>query len=222
MWARTSARRSPRPCGACGDGPGLGRGDIARRSLRAVPAEPDLLALKRTARHTIWRRPGAELAEIVRKPAEAQASRIERDAENGRRLDEQLLDEADRPDMLPLVQFALQELFDRREVKGEDTLLTFAAYEEIGGLDGAIDKRAEAAVGDSGEAEQASAAAPVCASLRVPAREKGGAPRSPSARCHLARPRRTRLRGGWCRHSSMRASCCRAARRTDPEREARA
>ena len=76
--------------------------------------------------------------------------------------------------MLPLVQFALQELFDRREVKDGETVLSFAAYRELGGLDGAIDKRAEAAIASLGEAEQG-ALPRLLRQLAVPAREKDGA-----------------------------------------------
>jgi tetratricopeptide (TPR) repeat protein len=120
--------------------------------------------------------PGAaELAEIVRRPAEAAGLGFERDKESGRMLDEQLLADADRPDMLPLLQFALQELFDRREAKDEETFLTFAAYQEIGGLDGAIDKRAEMAVTSLSDAERA-ALPRLLRQLAVHARGKDGAP----------------------------------------------
>src|SRR5262249_20645143 len=93
---------------------------------------PALLNLKQKGADYDLAPPGAaELAEIVRNPAKAAGLSFGRDEATGRMLDEQLLADADRPDMLPLVQFALQELFDRREVKGGETLLTFAAYQEI-------------------------------------------------------------------------------------------
>jgi tetratricopeptide (TPR) repeat protein/energy-coupling factor transporter ATP-binding protein EcfA2 len=133
---------------------------------------PTLLDLKQKGAAYDLAPPGAaELAEIVRKPAEAAGLSFGCDEGTGRSLDEQLLADADRPDMLPLVQFALQELFDRREVK--EGVLTFGAYREIGGLDGAIDKRAEAAVTPLGKAEQA-ALPRLLRQLAVPAREKDG------------------------------------------------
>jgi len=133
---------------------------------------PALLGLKQKGATYDLAPPGAaELAEIVRKPAEAAGLGFGRDAETGRTLDEQLLADADRPDMLPLVQFALQELFDRREVKDGETVLSFAAYRELGGLDGAIDRRAEAAVAPLDEAEQA-ALPRLLRQLAVPARDK--------------------------------------------------
>ena len=147
------------------------RTDLYER-LQQTPA---LLGLKQTGAAYDLAPPGAaELAEIVRKPAEAAGLTFGRDEETGRTLDEQLLDDAGRTDMLPLVQFALQELFDRREVKGEETFLSFAAYRELGGLDGAIDKRAEAAVAGLSQAEQASLPR-LLRQLAVPAREKDGA-----------------------------------------------
>ena len=135
---------------------------------------PGLLGLKQKGAAYDLAPPGAvELAEIVRKPAEAAGLSFGREEATGRTLDEQLLIDADRPDMLPLVQFALQELFERCEVKDGETMLTFAAYREIGGLDGAIDKRAEAAVAPLGEAEQACLPR-LLRQLAVPAREKDG------------------------------------------------
>ncbi len=145
------------------------RTDLYER-LQQTPA---LLALKQKGAAYDLASPGpVGLAEIVRKPAEAAALIYERDETTGTSLDEQLLDDAGRPDMLPLLQFALSELFDRREVRGEATLLTFGAYSDIGGLDGAIDKRAEAALEGLGTAEQA-ALPRLLRQLAVSSREKG-------------------------------------------------
>ena len=145
------------------------RTDLYER-LQQTPA---LLALKQKGAAYDLASPGpVELAEIVRKPAEAAALTYERNETTGKSLDEQLLDDAGRPDMLPLLQFALSELFDRREVKGEETLLTFGAYSDIGGLDGAIDKRAEATLEGLSAVEQA-VLPRLLRQLAVPAREKG-------------------------------------------------
>jgi hypothetical protein len=131
-----------------------------------------LLALKQNGAAYDLAPPGpAELAEIVRKPAEAAGLAYERNSKTGQSLDEKLLEDAGRADMLPLLQFALQELFERRAIKDADALLTFAAYSEIGGLDGAIDQRAEQALAALGEAEQASLPR-LLRQLAVPAREK--------------------------------------------------
>jgi WD40 repeat protein/transcriptional regulator with XRE-family HTH domain len=48
-------------------------------------------------------------------------------------------DVGDQPGMLPMLQYALTELFERREGR----LLTLAAYQESGGVSGALARRAE-------------------------------------------------------------------------------
>jgi hypothetical protein len=90
--------------------------------------------------------PGAaELAEIVRAPAAAAGLVFERDTGHGA-LDERLLADAKTADSLPLLQFTLRQLYERRiEVDGE-TRLTHAAYDALGGLQGAIAAEAERAV----------------------------------------------------------------------------
>ena len=87
----------------------------------------------------------AELAEIVRKPAEAAGLVFERNSE-GLTLDELLLKDAAHPDTLPLLQFTLQRLFEARQQTGDETRLTFAAYDALGGIGGAIDRAAEDAL----------------------------------------------------------------------------
>ncbi len=87
------------------------RADLYERFL----AEPALVALKTGGAAYDLSPPGpAELAEIVRKPAEAAELVFETDPESGERLDERLLREAERPDMLPLLQLALNRLFEGR------------------------------------------------------------------------------------------------------------
>ncbi len=96
----------------------------------------------------------AELAEIVRGPATAADLAYDTDSATGERLDERLLKDADRPDLLPLLQFTLNQLFEARASSNGQTLLTFAAYRTLGGLEGAVDKEAEAALQTLGEAER--------------------------------------------------------------------
>lgn len=116
--------------------------------------EPALLALKETGASYDLVPPGpAELTEIVRKPAEAAGLLFEIDPETGEPLDEKLLREADRPDMLPLLQLMLNRLFENRAVEGDEIQLTFAAERELGGLAGVIDREGERAVSDLDEAE---------------------------------------------------------------------
>jgi WD40 repeat protein len=90
--------------------------------------------------------PGAaELAEIVRAPAAAAGLVFESNAEQGA-VDERILADAKTPDSLPLLQFTLRQLYERRTEAGEKTLLTHAAYDALGGLQGAVAAEAERAV----------------------------------------------------------------------------
>ncbi|NBC32037.1 MAG: AAA family ATPase [Alphaproteobacteria bacterium] len=102
------------------------------------------------------RPPGpAEMAEIVRAPAAAAHLVFETD-ETGRRLEDRILEDVERTDMLPLLQFTLSRLFEKRTKEGDEVRLTHAAYDEMGGLDGAIDEEAESALAPPlGDAEKA-------------------------------------------------------------------
>lgn len=115
--------------------------------------EPGLKALKDGGADYDLAPPGpAELADIVRKPAEAAALVFEHSAA-GVGLDERLLEDAAGADTLPLLQFTLQRLFEERQTADGEVRLTFAAYEALGGLGGAIDQAAERALAKLGEAE---------------------------------------------------------------------
>jgi eukaryotic-like serine/threonine-protein kinase len=119
------------------------RADLYDRFL----AEPVLLQLKTAGAACDLAPPGAaQLAEMVRQPADAAELVFETDPATGEQLDERLLREADRPDMLPLVQLALNRLFDERVAEGGLATLTFAAYDRLGGLAGIVDHVAETAL----------------------------------------------------------------------------
>ena len=96
-----------------------------------------------------------EMAEIVRGPARAAGLDWEIDPASKERLDDRLLTDIDRPDLLPLVQFVLEQLYEQRDQKDGAVALTFDAYRALGRLDGAIDKAAEKALSQLGPAEQA-------------------------------------------------------------------
>ena len=55
--------------------------------------------------------------------------------------------------MLPLLQLALDRLFEARAVTAERAMLTVEAYESLGGLAGIIDREAERALIGLDEAE---------------------------------------------------------------------
>jgi DNA-binding winged helix-turn-helix (wHTH) protein/tetratricopeptide (TPR) repeat protein len=81
-----------------------------------------------------------EIAEIIREPARQASLEFDVDAES-HLLDDALRDAANgHSDALPLLQHTLQLLYERR---AENGILTWAAYHDIGGLEGAIAHRAE-------------------------------------------------------------------------------
>jgi tetratricopeptide (TPR) repeat protein/flagellar basal body-associated protein FliL len=81
------------------------------------------------------------LQKLIVQPAHRSALRFERDERTGRTLDQRILEDAARdPSALPLLQYALAELHERRDEK--QRLLTFAAYEDMGGVEGALGQRA--------------------------------------------------------------------------------
>jgi eukaryotic-like serine/threonine-protein kinase len=83
-----------------------------------------------------------EIAQIIRTPALLAGLSFEEDAQTLMRLDDVLRDAAsEHPDALPLLQHTLQSLYERRDAAG---VLSFAAYRDIGGLEGALAHRAEA------------------------------------------------------------------------------
>jgi hypothetical protein len=96
----------------------------------------------------------SELAQIIRDPAREAALTFEQDQENEARLDDLLLSALQGdPAALPLLEFTLDQLYQRRDPSG---LLTHSAYRELGGVEGAVAKRAEEEFAALGPAAQAS------------------------------------------------------------------
>jgi tetratricopeptide (TPR) repeat protein len=147
------------------------RSDISPRLI--TPG--DFLALKDAGGVYDLAAPGeSELTEIVHKSAAASGLIYEKDKETGECLDEQILADAQGKNTLPLLQFALDRLFqERKDVEGE-TLLTFAAYNAMQRLDGAINQTAEAALAGLGEPE-IDALPRLLRSLAVPVHDHGAA-----------------------------------------------
>jgi DNA-binding winged helix-turn-helix (wHTH) protein/tetratricopeptide (TPR) repeat protein len=114
------------------------RSDYAPDLAQAVP----LLTERKTGGghlDVLAPKPG-EIAEIIREPARQASLEFDADAES-QLLDDTLRDAANgQPDALPLLQHTLQLLYERRAANGT---LTWSAYREIGGLEGAIAHRAE-------------------------------------------------------------------------------
>ena len=82
-----------------------------------------------------------EIGQIIRLPAAAAGLRFESRTHTAERLDETIRDAAaGNAAALPLLEFLLEELYKRRS---HDNVLTFRAYEELGGVAGALAQRAE-------------------------------------------------------------------------------
>lgn len=111
-----------------------------------VAGNPVLMASKTYGGHFDVAPPtGAEIAQIIRLPAQAAGLRFGVDPLTKARLDDVLCaSTAGSNDALPLLQHTLQELFRTRTPEGE---LSIEAFRHLGGVDGAIGKRAEEVVG---------------------------------------------------------------------------
>jgi WD40 repeat protein len=97
----------------------------------------------------------AELAEMIRKPAQAAGLTFELHPQAGIGLDAVLAqDAAAAPGALPLLSFTLDELYKTAKARGEDEL-THASYGALGGLEGAIANRADQILGTLPAAAQA-------------------------------------------------------------------
>lgn len=82
-----------------------------------------------------------DLAQMIRQPAVTAGLVFEENTATGDKLDEIIRDAAMRdPSALPLLSYTLEQLYEKRDADGT---LTFAAYQELGGLEGAIGRRAE-------------------------------------------------------------------------------
>ena len=91
-------------------------------------------------RYDLARPTAQELGQMIRLPAQAAGLRFEEDAVTRQGLDEVLRDAAVKDAaVLPLIEFALDQLYEKR--RGH--ILTYAAYGELGGVEGALARRAE-------------------------------------------------------------------------------
>ena len=86
----------------------------------------------------------SELGNMIRLPAEAAGLHFEEELETGQRLDLALRDAAAvTPESLPLLEHVLSLLYERQGLRGDD-LLRWSDYREVGELNGALAKHAEA------------------------------------------------------------------------------
>ena len=86
----------------------------------------------------------ADIAQMIRRPAEAAKLSFGADPATGARLDDILCaSAAGRPDALPLLQYCLEELY---RLRTPDGTLSLEAFHQLGDLEGAIGQRAEQVV----------------------------------------------------------------------------
>jgi formylglycine-generating enzyme required for sulfatase activity len=107
--------------------------------LEALPALAALSAGE--GRYLLLPPDEAEIGQIIRQPAPEAGLRFGNDPARAEGLDEVILHTAGRASgALPLLSFLLDQLWRRRTPEGT---LTFAAYHDLRGLEGAIGRRAE-------------------------------------------------------------------------------
>ena len=94
----------------------------------------------------------SEISEIIEEPAKKACLKWEID-HKGNALNERIVSDAAKINDLPLIEFALSELYNLRD---ENDYLTFNAYEKIGGLKGAIVSYADKFYKQLNEKEKAS------------------------------------------------------------------
>jgi hypothetical protein len=95
----------------------------------------------------------SEITDIIRRPAALAGLEYERRHGGAEGLDDVLRDAAAKnPDTLSLLEFALEELYQSLAPGGR--ILSFEAYNEIGGLEGALEKRADAVLAALPQAAQ--------------------------------------------------------------------
>ncbi len=106
---------------------------------------PDLIELTMPAGRVDLRPPTAyEIGNMVRLPAEAAGLQFEKDQSTGQRLDQALRDAAyGTPESLPLLEHVLSMLYEKQAAR-MDGLLRWSDYRELGELNGALAKHAEA------------------------------------------------------------------------------
>jgi len=127
---------------------------ICRNDFYAALARwPALMRGKEEGAHLDLAPPDARaIAQMIRLPARAAGLSYGADESGLNRLDDRLcIDAMQAADALPLLQYTLQQLYLHR---GPGEVLSWSAYEELGGLEGAIGRRAEALLSELPVAQQ--------------------------------------------------------------------
>ncbi|MEY2536401.1 MAG: hypothetical protein QOG67_141 [Verrucomicrobiota bacterium] len=117
---------------------------------------PILMQLKQgTGQYHLQPPDEVQLGQMIRLPAAAAGLFFEEDYKTGERLDDLLRDSAVKsPAALPLLEFALEELYEQRD--SDQGLLKLESYHALGGVEGALGKRAEESFQLAGESARES------------------------------------------------------------------
>jgi eukaryotic-like serine/threonine-protein kinase len=127
---------------------------ICRNDFYAALARwPSLMRGKEDGAHLDLAPPDARaIAQMIRLPARAAGLSYGADESGLNRLDDRLcIDAMQAQDALPLLQYTLQQLYLHR---APGDVLAWSAYEDLGGLEGAIGRRAESLLGELPAAQQ--------------------------------------------------------------------
>ncbi|WP_339898444.1 winged helix-turn-helix domain-containing protein [Paraglaciecola polaris] len=119
-----------------------------------VVTHPSLMSGKDKGAHFDLLAPSpAELSQMIRLPAKAANLSWTIEPNSTTPLDEVLCFEAaNHPDALPMLQYTLQELYEQRSADNE---MRYSVYRKLGGIEGAIGKKAEALYLQLSAAQQA-------------------------------------------------------------------
>lgn len=103
---------------------------------------PELVALKEgTGQYDLLPPTPSEIGQMILQPARMAGLRFEENPQSNVSLDDVLREEASKdPEALPLLEFALEQLYKHC---GEGGVLTYAAYEAMGGVEQALATHAE-------------------------------------------------------------------------------
>ena len=117
-------------------------GTLRSDFYQTVGKLPKLVALKEgDGQYDLLPPTASEIGQMIRLPTRAAGLRFEEDPSSSERLDDMLRDAAaEHPEVLPLLQFTLEELYQRRT---DDGMLTLAVYRDLGGVEGSLAQRAE-------------------------------------------------------------------------------
>ena len=101
----------------------------------------DELSKKKGSRYPLSPPIDAEIGQMITQPAQEAGLRFELDKTTSIPLDEELRTIAgNNPDVLPLLEFTLDQLWHLRTDQG---ILTYEAYNQLGGMEGALGRKAE-------------------------------------------------------------------------------